>query len=209
MLSNSRGPHTLASLVEELGPRARAATPAEAAAAGDWVVVTVPFHAYRQIPAEALAGKVVLDTGNYYPQRDGQIPELDSDQTTTSELVQRHLPESRVVKVFNNIYFKHLAALARPVGAADRSALPIAGDDPAAKAAVTTLLDILGFDTVDAGPLAEGRRFQRDTPAYATLYAKNPDGTSLTPDDPGSPVTAETLRTTLTSVRHHDDTAGD
>ncbi|GII60252.1 NADP oxidoreductase [Sphaerisporangium krabiense] len=209
VLSNSRGPHTLTALVDELGPRARAATPSEAAAAGDWVVVTVPFHAYRQIPAEPLAGKIVLDTGNYYPARDGQIPELDTDQTTTSELVQRHLPNSKVVKAFNNIYFKHLTALARPAGAPDRSALPIAGDDPTAKAAVTALLDTLGFDTVDAGPLSEGWRFQRDTPAYATLYAKNPQNLGLTADDPGSPVTADTLRTALSRARRHSDTARD
>ncbi|WP_248964025.1 NADPH-dependent F420 reductase [Sphaerisporangium perillae] len=201
VLSNSRGPDTLASLVEELGPRARAATPAEAAAAGDWVVVTIPLKAYQQVPAESLAGKVVLDTGNYYPQRDGQIPELDAEQTTTSELLQRHLPDAKVVKAFNNIYFKHLAALARPSGAPDRSALPIAGDDPAAKTAATALLDTLGFDAVDAGALAEGWRFQRDTPAYAVPYAKDPRGTGIAGDDPGSPASADTIRTALTAAR--------
>jgi predicted dinucleotide-binding enzyme len=198
VLSNSRGPQTLTSLVEELGPRARAATPAEAAAAGDWVVVTVPLHAYRQVPVEPLAGKIVLDTGNYYPQRDGQIPELDSDETTTSELVQRHLPDAKVVKAFNNIYFKHLASLARPAGALDRSALPIAGDDPAVKAAATALIDTLGYDTVDVGPLAEGWRFQRDTPAYAMLYAKDPEGGF---DSPGTAANAETLRAALAAAR--------
>ncbi|MFJ2675608.1 NADPH-dependent F420 reductase, partial [Streptomyces sp. NPDC087525] len=79
VLSNSRGPETLAELVAELGPRARAATPAEAAAAGDWVVVTVPLKNYRQVPVAPLAGKVVLDTNNYYPERDGQIAELDTE----------------------------------------------------------------------------------------------------------------------------------
>ncbi|WP_214411869.1 NADPH-dependent F420 reductase [Sphaerisporangium fuscum] len=209
VLSNSRGPQTLTSLVEELGPRARAATPAEAAAAGDWVVVTVPLKAYRQVPVEPLAGKVVLDTDNYYPQRDGQIPELDTEQTTTSELLQRHLPDAKVVKAFNNIYFKHLAALARPAGAPDRTALPIAGDDPGAKAAATALLDALGFDAVDAGALAEGWRFQRDTPAYAVPYAKNPQGTGIAGDDPGVPADAGTIRAALAAARRYRDIAQD
>ncbi|MEU9887619.1 NAD(P)-binding domain-containing protein [Sphaerisporangium sp. NPDC051011] len=207
VLSNSRGPDTLSALVEELGPHARAATPAEAAAAGDWVVVTIPLKAYDQVPVEPLAGKVVLDTGNYYPQRDGRIPELDSEETTTSELLQRRLPDAKVVKAFNNIYFKHLAALARPAGAEDRSALPIAGDDPAAKAAATTLLDILGFDAVDAGSLAEGWRFQRDTPAYAVPYAKYPQGTGVAGDDPGSPGDAAAIRAALLAARRYHDTA--
>ncbi|MBM0239830.1 NAD(P)-binding domain-containing protein, partial [Micromonospora sp. ATA32] len=155
VLSNSRGPETLKDLVEELGPRARAATAREAAEAGDLVVVTIPLRAYRDVPVEPLAGKIVIDTNNYYPERDGQFPELDDESTTTSELLQRHLPDAKVVKGFNNIYFKHLLSLARPAGAADRSALAIAGDDAEAKATVTAFLDSLGYDTVDAGPLAE------------------------------------------------------
>src|SRR6478735_5047095 len=116
VLSNSRGPETLADLVAELGDRARAATAAEAAEAGDIVVVTVPFKAYREVPVEPLRGKTVIDTNNYYPDRDGHIAELDDESTTTSELLQAHLPKSRVVKVFNNIYFEFLAVLNRPAG---------------------------------------------------------------------------------------------
>src|SRR3954471_22067283 len=116
VLSNSRAPETLADLVGELGPRARAATPAEAAAAGDVVVVTIPLKAYRDVPVEPLRGKVVIDTNNYYPDRDGHIAELDEESTTTSELLQAHLPESQVVKGFNNIWFEHLATLHRPAG---------------------------------------------------------------------------------------------
>jgi hypothetical protein len=127
VLSNSRGPETLAALVAELGPHARAATPAEAAAAGDVVVVTVPLHAYRAVPGP-LAGKVVIDTNNYYPGRDGSIAELDDGSTTSSELLAAHLPDSHVVKAFNNIRSADLLALARPAGRADRSALPVAGD---------------------------------------------------------------------------------
>src|SRR6476659_9145008 len=159
VLSNSRGPETLADLVAELGPRARAATSAEAAAAGDIVVVTVPLKAYREVPVEPLRGKVVIDTNNYYPQRDGQIAELDDASTTSSELLQAHLPESRVVKAFNNIYFGHLGSLQRP-----------AGDPEAAKQAVTEFLDSIGYDAYDGGPLSEGWRYQPDTPAYGQPY---------------------------------------
>jgi predicted dinucleotide-binding enzyme len=166
VLSNSRGPETLSDLVTELGPKARAATPVEAARAGDIVVVTIPLKHYRTVPVEPLAGKIVIDTNNYYPQRDGQIAELDNESTTTSELLQAHLPTSRVVKAFNHLYAASLTTDGQAPGTPDRRALAIAGDDQAAKAAVTRLLDEFGFDTVDAGPLKEGWRFQRDTPGY-------------------------------------------
>lgn len=169
VVSNSRSPRTLAGLVEELGPDARAATPAEAGAAGDLVVVSVPLRAYPDVPVEALAGKTVIDTNNYYPDRDGRIAELDTASTTSSELLQKHLPTSHVVKVFNNIFFETLRTLPRPGGAPDRTALPIAGDDAGAKAEVTAFLDAIGYDTVDAGPLAEGRRWQPGTPAYGVF----------------------------------------
>ena len=117
VLSNSRGPETLADLVAELGPHARAATAAEAAEAGDIVLVTIPLKAYAQVPVEPLVGKVVLDTINYYPQRDGQVAALDEKRTTTSQLLQDHLPGAHVVKAFNNIFFKHLGSLQRPAGA--------------------------------------------------------------------------------------------
>ena len=166
VLSNSRGPETLSTLVEELGPKARAATPSEAAQAADIAVVTIPLKHYRQVPIEPLAGKVVIDTNNYYPQRDGHIAELDNESTTTAELLQAHLPASKVVKAFNHIYASQLTTDGKPAGTPNRRALVIAGDDAAAKAAVTKLLDQFGFDTVDAGPLKEGWRIQRDTPGY-------------------------------------------
>jgi len=166
VLSNSRGPETLSPLIAELGPKARAATPSEAAQAADIAVVTVPLKNYRQVPVEPLAGKVVIDTNNYYPQRDGHITELDNESTTTAELLQAHLPTSRVVKGFNHIYAAQLTTDGKPAGTPNRRALVIAGDDAAAKAAVTKLLDQFGFDTVDAGPLKEGWRIQRDTPGY-------------------------------------------
>jgi predicted dinucleotide-binding enzyme len=187
VISNSRGPETLAPLVAELGPRARAATPAEAAKAGDIVVVTIPLKHYASVPVAPLAGKVVIDTNNYYPQRDGQIRELDDESTTTSELLQRHLPASKVVKAFNHIYAAQLTTDGRPAGAKDRRALAIAGDDPGAKAEVARLLDLFGFDAVDAGPLEEGWRIQRDTPGY------------------GPRRNAEQLRADLASARRYRD----
>jgi 8-hydroxy-5-deazaflavin:NADPH oxidoreductase len=166
VISNSRGPETLSALVAELGPRARAATPQEAAQAGDIVVVTIPLKSYRSVPVEPLAGKIVIDTNNYYPQRDGHIPELDNESTTTAELLQAHLPASKVVKAFNHIYAAELTTHGQPSGSKNRRALVIAGNDPQAKATVARLIDQFGFDTVDAGPLAEGWRIQRDTPGY-------------------------------------------
>jgi hypothetical protein len=175
VLSNSRGPQTLSALVAELGPRARAATSTEAAAAGDIVVVTVPVKAYPNMPASALADKIVIDTGNYYPARDGQISELDGKSVTDSEFLARYIPGAKVVKGFNNIFFKHLLSLARPAGAADRTYLPVAGDEGAAKAAVTEFLDSIGYGTVDAGPLAEGWRQQPRTPVYGAPYGAMQD----------------------------------
>ncbi|MGS0683969.1 NADPH-dependent F420 reductase [Nakamurella sp. GG22] len=166
VLSNSRGPETLTGLVAELGPKASAGTAAEAAAAGDIVVVTIPLKAYRTVPVEPLAGKIVIDTNNYYWQRDGHIAELDDESTTSAELLQDHLPQSRVVKAFNHITSADLASHGQPAGSDGRRALAIAGDDAEAKAVVTALLDSFGYDVVDSGALAEGWRFQPDTPAY-------------------------------------------
>lgn len=174
VLSNSRGPETLGDLVAELGDRARAATPDEAAAEGDVVVVTIPLKAIDQVPVEPLRGKVVIDTCNYYPQRDGHVPALDDESTTTSELLQARLPESKVVKGFNNIHYAALRELSRPHGHPDRSVLALAGDDADAKATVAKVFDDLGYDAFDAGPLSEGWRFQRDLPAYAPLYSADP-----------------------------------
>ena len=170
VLSNSRGPETLDELVAELGPLATAGPAEQAGEAGDLVLVSVPVKAFGDIPAKPLAGKPVMDTGNYYPERDGHIAELDTGALTSSALLQRYLPDAQVVKVFNNIFFRHLGSLARPHGAQDRSALPIAGDSAAAKAAVTAFLDSIGYDAVDAGSLAESWRQEPGAPAYGTPY---------------------------------------
>ncbi len=125
----------------------------------------MPLKNNRKVPVEPLAGKIVIDTNNYYPGRDGHIPELDNESTTTSELLQAHLASSKVVKAFNHIYAADLTTHGQPAGAKNRRALVIAGDDKDANARVTHLLDQFGFDTVDAGPLREGWRIQRTPPA--------------------------------------------
>jgi predicted dinucleotide-binding enzyme len=194
VLSNSRGPETLKDLADELRALARTGTSAQAAAAGDIVMVAIPVKAYPSVPVEPLAGKVVIDTGNYYPERDGQIADLDAGLLTSSELLQRHLPAAAVVKAFNNIFFRHLQSLSRPSGAADRSFLPIAGDDPAAKSAVTAFLDSIGYGAVDVGPLAEGWRQQPGTPVSGAPYGSFDD-------EAGKPADADTIRAALAEAR--------
>ncbi|MGW7542309.1 NADPH-dependent F420 reductase [Streptomyces sp. NPDC054770] len=204
VVSNSRGPQTLVGTVAQWGEGARAATAAEAASQGDIVVATVPLGALRWLPADALAGKTVVDTMNYYPERDGSLAELDSRRLTSSELVQRHLSGARVVKAFNNIDFRRLEILARPTGAADRSALPVAGDG-SAKEETIRLLDVLGYDAVDVGPLSESWRSEPNTAVYVQPYlpARPPD---LAGDEdvmrwfldcPGAPLSADRLAALL------------
>ena len=201
VLSNSRGPETLQDLVDELGPRARAGSAEEAAAAGDLVVLTIPLKNVDRVPADALRGKVVIDTSNYYAQRDGQIAALDSGSTTTSELVQSQLPGSTIVKGFNNINFLHLGSLQRPAGSPERSVLPIAGDDADAKKRVADFIDSLGYDVYDAGPLADGWRFDVGTPAYGAPYNSDTTGSFPPPPDSGRQVTAEVLAQSLSAAR--------
>jgi predicted dinucleotide-binding enzyme len=179
IVSNSRGPSSLADLVAELGDGARAATPAQAAAAAtEMVVLAIPLRSCAELDPVALAGKIVVDTTNYYPERDGRIAELDRGELTTSELVQRGLPCSRVVKAFNNIAWTSLAHLGRPVGADDRSALPVAGDDPDAKDRVGWLVNEFGYDVVDIGPLWQSWRTEPGTAVYVSPYMAAPRGST-------------------------------
>jgi predicted dinucleotide-binding enzyme len=166
VMSNSRGPETLSELVAELGPRARAATAAEAAEAADFAVVTVPLKAYKDVPVAPLAGKIVIDTNNYYWERDGHIAELDNGTATVSGMLQQHLPTSKVAKGFNHITSADITTDGTPAGSENRRALATAGDDAEAVALVTRLYDEFGFDTVNAGPLSESWRVERDRPAY-------------------------------------------
>jgi len=188
-ISNSRGPETLAGLVEELGPRAQATTAQQAAQFGELVVVSVPFGHYRELPTDGVAAKIVIDTNNYYPQRDGHFEELDSGRTTSSELLQAHLEDARIVKAFNAILWTRLRDDARPAGDPERLGIPISGDEEEAKRTVARLIDDMGFDPVDAGTLAEGgRKHQPGTPAYTNGLPTAELRTLLSAPDP-----AETL----------------
>lgn len=184
MLSNSRGPQTLFSL--KYGVGCEVGTVEEAAAFGEIVVVAVPLAAYRSVPVEPLAGKVVIDADNYYPERDGRIPELDTGAATTSELLARHLPRSRIVKAFNAIPMNDLEQDGRSGGSSDRRALPLAGDDAEDKAVAVRLYDEFGFDAVDVGPLTEGWRFERGMPVYCV------------------PMNADRLKTALAETTRED-----
>ncbi|MFT0762732.1 NAD(P)-binding domain-containing protein [Actinomyces sp. F1_1611] len=167
VLSNSRGPETLADLVAELGDHARAATTAEAAEAADLVVVSVPYGAIEAVPAAPLSGKVIIDTTNYFPLRDGNIAELDDQRESEAGRVQRHFADSRVVKTFNRILAAEITSTARDQGAADRRALTIFGDDPRAKQLVTEFVDSIGFDVVDGGSLDDSRSVQPNSQGEA------------------------------------------
>ncbi|KXU33834.1 NADP oxidoreductase [Sphingobium sp. 22B] len=164
MISNSRSPKSLFSIANTIG--VKAGTAAEAASFGDIVLIAVPLFAYEDLPLAALEGKIVLDAGNYYAARDGEVAALDRNQTTTSGILAELLPESRVVKAFNAILAADIEPDARPNGAVDRRALPISGDDADAKKAVAAFIDDLGFDVLDAGALVEGWRFQAGMPGY-------------------------------------------
>lgn len=165
-LSNSRGPGTLADLVTELGSLAQAVTTEEAIAFSDILVVTVPLKAVPELPTAGTAGKTIIDTTNYYPERDGQIAPLDADELTTSEWVAQHFTEANVVKAFNSIYFEHLAEQGRPGSPEPRRAIPIASNSEVAKLEVEQLIDQIGFDPVDGGELSQTRRFQNGGDLY-------------------------------------------
>ena len=184
MLSNSRGPQTLKDVLVQI-PGVQVGTIKDAAAFGDVVLVAIPFNRYPTLPAEWFAGKTVLDANNYYPDRDGPIPVLDAFETTTSRLIAEHLAGASVVKVFNAILADDLIRDARPSTALDRRALPVAADDPGAKALAVRLLDEVGFDAVDAGNIDESWRFERAKPAYCI------------------PLNREALKTALAKAERH------
>ncbi len=165
VLSNSQGPDSLAGLVKELGPQARAATPAQAAADGDFAIVAIPIATIDQVPVEPLAGKVVIATINYFPQRLGHIPEIDDGTTTAPRLLQAHLPTSKVVRAFSMINAGEMSGDGHSAGDPKRRALALAGDDPAAKQLVAGLYNEFGFDALDIGGLDESWRIDAGQPA--------------------------------------------
>ena len=166
VLSDSQGPETIAGLAGELGPKARAATPTEAAAAADFAIVAIPLPAIGREPVEPLAGKVVIATINYFPQRDGHVPAIDDGTTTAPGLLQEHLPASRVVRAFSMINAAEMSGDGHPAGDPKRRALALAGDDPDARRLVAGLYDEFGFDAVDLGGLAESWRVDPGQPAF-------------------------------------------
>jgi len=168
VLSNSQGTDSLAGLVQDLGPRARAATPEAAAAAADFVIVAIPITTIDQIPVDPLAGKVVIATINYFPKRDGHIPAIDSGAATVPALLQAHLPSSKVVRAFSMIDAADMSGDGHPAGDPKRRALALAGDDPAAKNLVAGLYDEFGFDAVDLGGLDEAWRVDPGQRAFVT-----------------------------------------
>lgn len=166
-IANSRGPETLAELIDEIGGDAKAVTVEEAASFGEIVFVSIPFGKYKDLPADVLAGKIVIDSNNYYPDRDGHFAELDESKTTSSEMLAEHLKGAKIVKAFNTIWFEHLktqgdAQLPR----SERRAIFIAGDDREAKKTVSNLIEEIGFAAVDTGDLADGVSQQPGTAIY-------------------------------------------
>jgi predicted dinucleotide-binding enzyme len=167
VVANSRGPQTLSDLVAELGEHATAGTIEQAAQAGELVVLAIPFGRYAELPAEPFAGRIVIDANNYDIYRDERDPRLDNGETTSGQLLAAHLPGATIIKAFNTIWYARLLKEGRPDSPpAQRLAIPIAGDDPAAKLRVATLADELGFAPVDNGTLADSRRQEYGTPVF-------------------------------------------
>lgn len=198
ILSNSKGPATLTDLVEELGSLAAAATVNEAAEKGEMIIATIPIGFYEKLPTEALKGKIVIDTMNYYPSRDNKIEVLDKGEISSSELIQNYLKDSKVVKALYNLSFSHLYIDARPKGSPERTTIPVAGDDAEAKKIVAEFVDNIGYDTIDAGTLAESWRIEPGSPIYVWPYVPEiPKGLSKDEEkayflgNAGKPVTAE------------------
>ena len=174
-IANSRGPETLSEKVAELGANAQAATIEDAAAFGEIVLISIPFGQYKTLPSEAFRGRVVIDSNNYYPNRDGQFAELDNNLTTSSELLAEHLKGARVVKGFNTIWSEHLKTQGNKESRLeDRRVIFVASDDSEAKEKVAKLIEEIGFAAVDTGFLPDGgRRQQPETPVYnKTLTVK-------------------------------------
>ncbi|MER6617632.1 NADPH-dependent F420 reductase [Streptomyces xantholiticus] len=157
VISNSRGPDTLAGLVEEIGGGLRPVTAREAAEYGQVVVVAIPYGRHKELPTDALKDKLVIDTCNYYAERDGHDPELDDDSTTSSEKIRAHT-DANLVKAFNAIHWRNLRDRGRNKGEAGRLAIPVSGTDTEAKAVVAGLIRDIGFDPVDAGDIGHGGR---------------------------------------------------
>ena len=170
-IANSRGAETLKDLVAELGENAHAVSAEEAAKFGEIVFVSIPFGKYETLPADAFAGKIVIDSNNYYPDRDGNFAELDEDKTTSSEMLAEHLKGAKIVKGFNTIWFEHLKTQGDTnLPLEERRAIFIAGDDQEAKETVAKLIEEIGFAAYDTGTLRFGGKTQQPGTA---VYNRN------------------------------------
>ncbi|MEJ7650217.1 MAG: NAD(P)-binding domain-containing protein [Nakamurella sp.] len=170
VVTNSRGPASLVELIDTLGPSARAVDISQIPAGAPVVVIALPIHAYPELVALDLAETIVVDTGNYSPDRDGHVEPLDDGSLTTGQYLRQLVAPAHVVKAFNTIHYAHLLELARPVGAADRSTLPIAGDDGGAKSVVSALLDRCGYDSLDIGAAEHERWITPGQAAFGLPY---------------------------------------
>ena len=202
MIAKSRGPESLASISADLG--CKAGTVQEVIEAAELALVAIPLSQITALPADICADKIALDANNYYPERDGSLAELDQRQITTSELLAQRLSHAVIVKAFNAILARDLQRHARPAGRLDRRALPIARNDAAAQAKVTELLDQLGYDAVDAGPLNKGWWFERAEPVYGLPFgsaAMRDALTAATEEDEASDVAWRTQRDIQVSLK--------
>lgn len=197
MLSNSRGPESLAATVaaiQNIGVHpaessaaarrgaVRAGTVGEAARFGEVVAVAIPARALPLLTPEPFAGRIVIDANNYYPEPGARLPELDADEMTSSELLASVLSRATVVKAFNTVYFARLLENSRPdLPPEQRLAIPVAGDESAAKQKVIDLIDRIGFTGVDSGSLAASRRQQPGSPLYAEFAEARRQKRLLTP----------------------------
>lgn len=210
-ICNTRGPESLAGLVNELGPLSHAAALDEVIKSTDLLVLAVPFAAYPSLPADKLAGKILIDTLNYYPERDGVMQEVQTDKIATTELVQQHLSGSFIVRAINNVDFVRLLNRARKAGDSERSALPVASNFPEAKTEVIQFLDTIGYDSVDMGMLSESWRSEPTMPVYvnpywglSTVYESGPEDVSSFMSAPGRVVDKAEVNDLLSKAVRHD-----
>ena len=165
-IANSRGPETLSDLVGEIGENAKAMPVEEAAEFGEIVFVSIPLGKYKELPPDAFVGKIVIDSNNYYPERDGEMPELESGKMTSSELLQQHLKGARIVKAFNTIWFEHLKTQGNiDLPIEERRVIFVAGDNAEAKKKVSELIEEIGFAAFDTGSLRDGGKTQEPNTA--------------------------------------------